>query len=176
MNMSTMAMGVMSGRAALFSTCCAAWPLYSLRSRAVVSSSRRAPGSSTFIITQAKRRGDRHVHEEQGEGATGERAELPELAELDDAVGERGEHQRDHDEEQHAQEDLPDADRARSSQASGRQSSTAGAAPPIRSVIAPAIAPITRPSRIRLASRVSISDMDEAFSLFFVMQRCSGSN
>ena len=51
MNMSTTAMGVIPGPA-LFSTCCTAWPPYSLMSRAVVSSSRRAPGSSRFIINR----------------------------------------------------------------------------------------------------------------------------
>ena len=55
---------------------------------------------------EAERHGDRHVQEEQREGADRERTELPEALELRDAHGERGEHERDHDEEQHPQEDL----------------------------------------------------------------------
>ena len=57
---------------------------------------------------EAERHRDRHVQEKQGKGADRERAELPQALELRDAHGERGEHERDDDEEQHAQEDLPE--------------------------------------------------------------------
>ena len=50
--------------------------------------------------------GDGHVQEEESEGAAGERTEPVEAAELGDAGGERGEDQRDHHEEQQAEEDL----------------------------------------------------------------------
>ena len=45
-------------------------------------------------------------------------------------------------------------------------SSTPGRAPPTSSTIEPAIAPTTRPIRMRFASRVSMSDMYETFWLF----------
>jgi len=50
--------------------------------------------------------GDGHVEEEEREGPAGERAEPVESAELGDAGGERGEDQRDDDEEKQAEEDL----------------------------------------------------------------------
>ena len=108
MNMSTTAAGEMAGRAALVRRACCAWPLYSCTSRVEVSSSSRSPGCSDVHHHQAERRGDHHVREEQRERAAGERPEVRELAELHHAVRERREHERDHDEEQHAQEDLPE--------------------------------------------------------------------
>jgi len=46
------------------------------------------------------------LSEEQRERAARERPEVRQFTELHDAARQRGEHQRDHDEEQHAQEDL----------------------------------------------------------------------
>ena len=56
----------------------------------------------------AEGHGDRHVQEEEHEGAHRERPERREVVELGDAHRERGEDERDDHEEQHAQEDLPD--------------------------------------------------------------------
>ena len=50
--------------------------------------------------------GDGHVEEKERERPTRERTQPVETAELSDTGGERGEHQRDHHEEQQTEEDL----------------------------------------------------------------------
>jgi len=65
-----------------------------------------AAGREHVHHDQAEGDADGHVEKEEAERAPGERAEFVEAAELDDAGGERGEDQRDDDEEQQAQENL----------------------------------------------------------------------
>ena len=50
--------------------------------------------------------GDGHVEEKERERPTRERTQPVETAELSDTGGERGEHQRDHHEEEQPEEDL----------------------------------------------------------------------
>ena len=68
----------------------------------------RSAGLDHVHHDEAERHGDRHVQEEQHEGAHRERTERREVLELGDAHGERREDERDDHEEQHPQEDLPD--------------------------------------------------------------------
>ena len=68
----------------------------------------RSAGLDHVHHDDAERHRDRHVQEEEHESAHRKRPERREMIELGDAHGQRREHQRDHHEEQHAQEDLPD--------------------------------------------------------------------
>ena len=132
-----------------------------LRGRAAVFLEQLGPGLG-------RQRGTRldHVHHDEAErrrrspcsGRTARRcapraARASKAVELRDARGERREHERDDDEEQHAQEDLPDGSstRVENWRAPSRKP---GAASPISRVTPPARAPTRSPIRMRLASRV----------------------
>jgi len=106
MNISTTVIGVMSGCAARLATCCSAAPPKLFHEARTRLGRHRRSRLDDVHHEEPERDGDRHVDKEQQERAHREGPELAEPLELRDAHGERGEYERDHDEEQHAQEDL----------------------------------------------------------------------
>jgi hypothetical protein len=85
--------------------CFCAAPPNSESRRVLAAGSRWLPGSSTFIMIRPSPTPIAMLRR-RAKGAAGERSEPVEAAELHNAGGERGEDQRDHHEEQHAQENL----------------------------------------------------------------------